>query len=37
MAATISSRITGVRRRGGAMRRRDERRPRVPRLYPDVG
>ena len=30
--ATISSRITGVRRRGGATRRRDERRPRVPRL-----
>jgi len=35
--ATINSRITGVRRRGGATRRRDERRPRVPRLYPDVG
>lgn len=26
----------GVRRRGGASRRRDLREPRIPRLYPDV-
>ena len=30
--ATIASRMTGVRRRGGTTRRRDVRRPRVPRL-----
>jgi hypothetical protein len=35
--APRSGRASGLRRRGGASRRREERAPRVPRLYPDVG